>query len=516
MMDKKKLEAIYTKPFSFKVFDNKDAAMQIVIGIVKHYFVSLEDENIKVNLILDGDSLKDKSFYKKTSSRIQEELEDIDKVTEAYYDLIIELYLGKDKIVSFNNEISISLDKIGFLVEGKNESVHWHNAQKLDRYANMDYAHVPKKPHDVEADPFYVGNFASVTADDMKNFDPKTFDPNTIKAPRGVGYYGRDTFKPRTRMSADPRFAGLDLNKRNLNKYNKERVDEEQLTLKQDTELDQDLTQLKGTSAKQKLGKQTSTDQVSKSVQSTVDKMSYQKAYDTVEEIKDAWDDADPYHQYTDTLNLSDKWYGNNVVLVDSFDVIDKIYYAADLTRKILDLEEEIADTKSRTALAKLKKELEKNKSDLEKITPEIDKAMNGAKGYDAIKNRADDLQKKMDNYIDDYRKNLADWKAIKGKLKKMSKMVETLDALRIKYTSNRNDVPALLPRYKALMEQPIPTIIDIENLDNVNLSTVYTTWRNTMQDYKKNLNSFNDAFIMTYNILAPMLAVKAKSRSLF
>jgi hypothetical protein len=36
------------------------------------------------------------------------------------------------------------------------------------------------------------------------------------------------------------------------------------------------------------------------------------------------------------------------------------------------------------------------------------------------------------------------------------------------------------------------------------------------MEQYRENLEDFDKAFMLSYNALAPMLAVKAKSRSLF
>ena len=520
MFDKDKIEKEYTHPFSFKVSDTKDAAIIILTSVIRHYLKSSDGFSVDINF--DGDYLRTKSFFQKVTNKIKEDLPEINKVTQAYYDVIVDLYIddSNKKVASFNNEITVSECDIGYKVDGKNTGKHWHDINKVSRYATLDYPNIPKKPNEIEASPFYVGNFASVTADDMKNFDPKTFDPNTIKNPRGVGYYGRDTFKPRTRTYIDPRFANLDLENRNTMLRRKIRRNEAQLSLIQNQELDN--TELQNTTATQKLGKQSIVVPISKSIMNAVDKMSYQTAYDAVEDAKKAWEDADSYEQYKDTLNLSEKWYGMGARTISGnsfqeiFKVMDDIYEAGDLVKKVRDLDDKIANTKSRTAITKLRKERDEADAKLKNLTDSLSDTLHNAPNNEDIEKLENEMNKNIKDYIKDLRQNISDWKTVNAKVKKMGKLVETLDALRQKYTSNRNDLPALMPRYKALVEQPAPYIIDIESLDKVNLDIVKNAWRTTMEQYRENLEDFDKAFMLSYNALAPMLAVKAKSRSLF
>jgi hypothetical protein len=321
--------------------------------------------------------------------------------------------------------------------------------------------------------------------------------------------YDKGTSTRKQRAKADPRFTGLELERR------RRRLEAQTLLFQTDTKQDQ--TQLQNKTATQKLGKQvaTNTQQVSKSIQSQVDKMSYQKAFDTLEDIKCVWDDTDAYNQYTDTVDLSSNWYQNNLVLVSGFDVIDKSYKAADLMRKIAKLREDFYNTKSRSAQSKIQKELDKAQDELNQLLPEVQKALHGAQGYDQVEKKTQELEERREEYLDDSVKNIAEWKALRDRMEKAGKMIETLEALKSKYIS-RHDLPPLMPRYKELMETPIPSLIDIDEFEKPDAGVTFTAWRDSMVKYKKALDAFNNAFYTIYDVLAPILGVKARNKSLF
>ena len=483
------LKTLYSgTQIEFKVKDSNTTVSEILNTIIEHYGVfhdgllwgfrnntwyqrqpELELSISYSNIVIEGDILvKGESLsitQRKIAKRIEEELPEITSSTQAYYDLTLEIYdLEYNKSYVVLHEIQIGQHKEGYKVIIEFRSIRSLNTDRgTDRFSDLDYKDSTSSDNrDIPEDNRY-----------------KTLDLDPV---------GKKN--KRFKDKPDSRFTSLDLNSLNLHK------DFEDLLFQQDTQQDQVQT------AQQKLGKQQTSVQVSKSIQSQVDKMSYQKAYDAIEEAKKAWDDTDAYDQYTDTVELASKWYGDNLVLVDSFDIIDKIYYAADLTKKIAKLEDEIANTKSRATVTKLKKELDQLNKDLSNITPQIQSSLHGSKGYSAIENKAEELEEKMEDYIEDYQSNLAEWKALQDKMSKAGKMIEIMEALKSKYADNL-DLPPLLYRYKSLMETP-------------DLNVLYTAWRKSMNDYRKELQSFNDSFQDNYEALSRILALKSKSRSLF
>ena len=480
---------------SFTVEDTEDAAENIVKHIVQNIrLLGMKSIGsslgvgipfylkfyIEGDLLIDGSDLS--SNYTKIVKRINEELPEIDYSTQAYYDLVEDVLDDKNKrVFTSASEIKISLSKDGFLVNIHHVSNKWLLKDVFNRMDSLFDDEELDTPKEI------LNNFRYSSLDvDLKGNIRKTKDKSVS------------------------RFSGLDLNSKRKNKK-KLKPEFEALLFQQDTQQDQ--TQVK--TAAQRLGKQVATQQVAKSIQSKVDKMSYQQAYDAVENAMKVWDDTDPYEQYTDTIELASKWYGDNLVLVNGFDIIDKIYYAADLARKISELEEAIYNTKSRSAIAKLEKELDTVKKDLSKITPEIQASLQGAKGYDAVEARAKELEDKMDDYVEDYHSNISEWKAIKGKMEKAGKLIETMEAIKEKY-AGQYDLPPLMSRYKSLMQTPIPTIMDVESMETPDLNSVYTAWRQSMQNYRKELESFTESIRANYDVLAKLLALKAKSKSLF
>ena len=472
MLDKNKILSSCKKDFSFTVQDTDDAALRVLNGVLHQYPSNIED--VQLVFTLEGYTSTSLNFMEKASSYIEEELQDITSTTKAYYDLVITGMLDSKKVFTSTTEVSISLGKDEYIVTGKNLDFHWVVRSFSNRLSDInDTSSIPSKK---EIEPSL--RYSTI------DYDPKGVPMKRVRS-----------------VKADPRFSTLDLNSRK----------NEELSFQQDLQQDQALSKV----ATQKLGKQVNTQQVSKSVQSMVDKMSPQKALDTIDSAKDAWEEADPYKQYTDTIDLSYKWYGDNVVLVDSFAIIDKIYYAADLIKKIAELEKDLLQTKSRASITKINKEIDQCKKDLSNISPQIESSLKGAKGYAAIEDRAKDIEDKMESYIDDYQHNLAEWKSIQSKIEKLGKQVEIMEALKDKYAS-QYDLPSLLPRYKELVNAQLPAIMDIEEMEGVNLNAIITSWRKAIREYRKNIESFGSAFQDAYDKLANILAVKAKNRSLF
>ena len=65
-------------------------------------------------------------------------------------------------------------------------------------------------------------------------------------------------------------------------------------------------------------------------------------------------------------------------------------------------------------------------------------------------------------------------------------------------------------------MDTPIPSIIDVRGLEGVDMNIIYKTWDNARIEYLNKLTDFNKTFSECYDALAPVLALKANSRSLF
>lgn len=493
------LDTLFNKNYSFVIKESGNTPIDILNGIVEcmgviHDNLLWEFKNniwaqahptVELlasysNMMLEGDIiLKGESLtfsYSKSAQRIGEELKEITTSMQAYYDLQIDVYGEEDiKLYTVDDEVQVSLDEEGYKVDIIYKESHWARTPSSDRYSTLDYTDSNADSSSIEEDPRFSG----------LDMDPKGAKVKKVKE------------KPIYR------YQDLDLNNYNI------RNGFESLLFQQDTQQSQAQT------AQQKLGKQVATQQVSKSIQSQVDKMSYQKAYDMVEDAKKAWDDTDAYHQYVDTVELASNWYQNNCVQVSGFDVIDKSYYAADLMRKIASLEDSMAHTKSRSALAKMSKELEQVKGDLNKILPEIKDVLKGATGQDEVDARTKELEKRKEEYSEVYRDNLAEWKAIKDKMEKAGKLIETMEALKVKYAS-QYDLPPLLSRYKELIATQVPNLIDVDSLEEADAGLLYTAWRQSMIEFRKELENFNDSFRANYDVLARVLALKAKSRSLF
>ena len=145
MINKKRIENLCLMPYSFVIYNDKDAAQQIVVNMVHHYLRSLGD--VKIDIIIEGDSLRGKSFSKKVMDRLNEEIEEVDPVTQAVYDFIIDVYdLNNHKLATFTNEMVISYNKDEKLdVSCENKEYRWHKDPSVDRYSNMDYANTPVK-----------------------------------------------------------------------------------------------------------------------------------------------------------------------------------------------------------------------------------------------------------------------------------------------------------------------------------------------------------------------------------
>lgn len=442
------------------------------------------------DLILDGKDLSDS--FGKAISRISVELPSIRPSIYSVYNMVEDVYRNNKRVYTIALEIKVSLAGEGYLVEARIADRRW---LAKDIFPRIDFNEpdniVNKNNKDIEEDPRFQG----IDLDIKKRGRGR---------PKKIVPYGIE-------IGEDPsaRIKSLDYNSRRA----KMRVRKEGLLFKQAT--DQDTVQdIK--SVQKKVGKQVATQQpVAKSIQQAANKMSYAKAYDFIEDIKEKMDAADAYHPYTDTLDLADKWYGNNVVLVDSFSLIDKIYYAADLVKKIADLDEKIFKSKSRSAIASMKKEKIQAENDLSIIEPEIREALKGAGNHNEVEKRAEELEKKKKEYIHDYEINYSTWKALHDRLDKMGKDIEMMEALKDKYISGR-DLPPLLYRYKVLMDKPLPNIIDIEGDDELNLDILHTAWRSSMRDYKSSLDAFVESFKDNYKALAGVLGVKAKNKSLF
>lgn len=444
------------------------------------------------DLIVDGKDLSDN--IAKAISRISEELQGIRPSIMASYNMVEDVYRGGQRVFTISTDIKVRQDAYHYIVDVKVRDRRWLVKDIADR---LDFNEPENKgiknisARDIEADP----RFQNIDADLKKKGRGR---------PKKIVPYGIE-------VGGDPaaRIKSLDYNSRRKDM----RVRKEGLLFQQ--ELQQDAVQdIKA--IQKKLGKQVATQQpVAKSIQQIADKMSFAKAYDFIEGAKDKMDDADAYHQYTDTLELANKWYGNNVVLVDSFALIDKIYYAADLVKKIAKLEEDIYKSKSRSAIANMKKEKVQAENDLSIIEPQIKEALMGATNHGEVEKRAEELEEKKKEYLHDFEINYSSWNALADRLAKMGKDIEIMEALKNNYASGR-DLPPLLYRYKVLMDMPRPNIIDIDGNDSVNLDILHTAWRSAMKDYKAALDSFADSFRANYNALAEILGVKAKNKSLF
>ena len=133
MFDKNKIENTYTKDFTFRVVDNEDSAKMILTGVINHYLRSSDGFSVDINF--DGDYLRTKSFFQKVTNKIKEDLPEINKVTQAYYDVIVDLYIddSNKKVASFNNEVVISECEVGFKVDGKSIGKHWRDINKVSR-----------------------------------------------------------------------------------------------------------------------------------------------------------------------------------------------------------------------------------------------------------------------------------------------------------------------------------------------------------------------------------------------
>ena len=172
--------------------------------------------------------------------------------------------------------------------------------------------------------------------------------------------------------------------------------------------------------------------------------------------------------------------------------------------------------SKSRAKTDKLNKEKDVLRRELDTINDALPTYNVSSDSADILKAQADMLKEKEREYTQEYKKNISEWEDMFGKLDKLKKQVELMDALRIKYITDRNDIKAVLPKYKALVDSTIPAIIDIRDLDDVHPEVAYTAWDVARRDYLNKLDEFNTAFKECYDVLAPILAVKAKSRSLF
>lgn len=584
MIDRNKIEKLCLKPYSFIVYDNKDVSQQIFTNMVHHYLRSLGD--VKIDIIIEGDSLRSNSFSKRVMNRLDEEIGQVDLITQAVYDFIIDIYdLNNHKLATFTNELIISDNGGNYKVSCENKEYRWHRDPSVDRYSNMDYANTPINQNitDPNIDDSLSQRFYGLDFDDsgveisnkpkryrikkqelanlkdylgdlcdaymkirnkiededfivydkimQKSLDEiKEFVDNFPQSDKKLNPQNKQAAKqkPKTDNKVD-RFATLDYNsirrERTMSKLKLRRVNEQELQLQLIQKQDQDLdsTELQNKTAKKKLGRQsttsTETPTVSKSVQKKVDAMSYQQAYDAVEDVYKKWVDADTNKQYYDTINLASNWYRGGqyfTTLVDSFKAIDDLYRASDIVKRLQEIEDKLSMSKSRTEVSKLKKEQDDLHKELEVLNKSIPTYNVNSSSAEKLENIAANIKEKEKEYIRNFKDNSSEWKDMFGKLEKMGSMIEVMDALRIKYLDKRNDIKAVTPRYKELLDTPIPSIIDVRGLENVDMNIIYRAWDNTRVEYLKKLNEFNKTFSECYDALAPVLAVKAKSRSLF
>ena len=549
-LDLSAFENIFTSPLSFSIKDTALSEAEILTGIISHYgilsggnYFNFKDgkwdlaktkqisdkSNLSEGLVslsmtssielgcyavsmLEGDVLVNgeslQTSFRKSIKRISEEITEISNTTHAFYDLEFSIFL-KDHTKVFHclNEIEVSIQGSSYLIDVKNKNKKRINYDKLSRYASLDLNPMPKlPPHLLPKD---------------TRFDDLDIPQRKKRVPKDKDGYKMDFKGLKEDPSIVNRVRGLDMNARKR-KYEAE----QQLQFNQgqvqstDTVLGQNLAK----TAQQKLGKQNiaTQQQVSPSVQKQADKMTPAKAYDFIEDVADTWKEADAYEQYRDTLDLVNHWYKQNSVtiiddsLMGSFKYIEDLHRASELARKIGQLEDTIANTKSKATLTSLRKELKDNQNAFNDIMKTIKK---GKERLTVGKSVLDDSAAKLDacieDYIDDYQVNLSQWKSVQDKMAKMSKQIETMEALKDKYVSNM-DLPPLLYRYKVLMSMPLPSIIDVESLKINDVDILQKAWYNNMLEYRDALESFNDSFQANYNALANVIGIKAKSRSLF
>lgn len=549
-LDLSAFENIFTSPLSFSIKDTALSEAEILTGIISHYGIlsggnyfnfkdgkwdlaTTKQVSDKSNLsdglaslsmtssielgcyavsMLEGDVLVNgeslQTSFRRSIKRISEEITEISNTTHAFYDLEFSIFL-KDHTKVFHclNEIEVSIQGNSYLIDVKNKNKKRINYDKLSRYASLDLNPMPKlPPHLLPKD---------------NRFDDLDIPQRKKRVPKDKDGYKMDFKGLKEDPSIVNRVRGLDMNARKR-KYEAE----QQLQFNQgqvqstDTVLGQNLAK----TAQQKLGKQNiaTQQQVSPSVQKQADKMTPAKAYDFIEDVADTWKEADAYEQYKDTLDLVNHWYKQNSVtiiddsLMGSFKYIEDLHRASELARKIGQLEDTIANTKSKAILTSLRKELKDNQNDFNDIMKTIKK---GKERLTVGKSVLDDSAAKLDacieDYIEDYQVNISQWKSVQDKMAKMSKQIETMEALKDKYVSNM-DLPPLLYRYKVLMSMPLPSIIDVESLKINDVDILQKAWYNNMLEYRDALESFNDSFQANYNALANVIGIKAKSRSLF
>ena len=549
-LDLSSFENIFTSPMSFSIKDTALSEAEILTGIISHYgilsggnYFNFKDgkwdlattkqisdkSNLSEGLVslsmtssielgcyavsmLEGDVLVNgeslQTSFRKSIKRISEEITEISNTTHAFYDLEFSIFL-KDHTKVFHclNEIEVSIQGSSYLIDVKNKNKKRINYDKLSRYASLDLNPMPKlPPHLLPKD---------------NRFDDLDIPQRKKRVPKDKDGYKMDFKGLKEDPSIVNRVRGLDMNARKR-KYEAE----QQLQFNQgqvqstDTVLGQNLAK----TAQQKLGKQNiaTQQQVSPSVQKQADKMTPAKAYDFIEDVADTWKEADAYEQYRDTLDLVNHWYKQNSVtiiddsLMGSFKYIEDLHRASELARKIGQLEDTIANTKSKATLTSLRKELKDNQNAFNDIMKTIKK---GKEHLTVGKSVLDDSAAKLDSciedYIEDYQVNISQWKSVQDKMAKMSKQIETMEALKDKYVSNM-DLPPLLYRYKVLMSMPLPSIIDVESLKINDVDILQKAWYNNMLEYRDALESFNDSFQANYNALANVIGIKAKSRSLF
>lgn len=549
-LDLSAFENIFTSPLSFSIKDTALSEAEILTGIISHYgilsggnYFNFKDgkwdlattkqisdkSNLSEGLVslsmtssielgcyavsmLEGDVLVNgeslQTSFRKSIKRISEEITEISNTTHAFYDLEFSIFL-KDHTKVFHclNEIEVSIQGSSYLIDVKNKNKKRINYDKLSRYASLDLNPMPKlPPHLLPKD---------------NRFDDLDIPQRKKRVPKDKDGYKMDFKGLKEDPSIVNRVRGLDMNARKR-KYEAE----QQLQFNQgqvqstDTVLGQNLAK----TAQQKLGKQNiaTQQQVSSSVQKQADKMTPAKAYDFIEDVADTWKEADAYEQYRDTLDLVNLWYKQNSVtiiddsLMGSFKYIEDLHRASELARKIGQLEDTIANTKSKATLTSLRKELKDSQSAFNDIMKTIRK---GKEHLTVGKSVLDDSAAKLDSciedYIEDYQVNISQWKSVQDKMAKMSKQIETMEALKDKYVSNM-DLPPLLYRYKVLMSMPLPSIIDVESLKINDVDILQKAWYNNMLEYRDALESFNDSFQANYNALANVIGIKAKSRSLF
>ena len=549
-LDLSAFENIFTSPLSFSIKDTALSEAEILTGIISHYgilsggnYFNFKDgkwdlattkqisdkSNLSEGLVslsmtssielgcyavsmLDGDVLVNgeslQTSFRKSIKRISEEITEISNTTHAFYDLEFSIFL-KDHTKVFHclNEIEVSIQGSSYLIDVKNKNKKRINYDKLSRYASLDLNPMPKlPPHLLPKD---------------NRFDDLDIPQRKKRVPKDKDGYKMDLKGLKEDPSIVNRVRGLDMNARKR-KYEAE----QQLQFNQgqvqstDTVLGQNLAK----TAQQKLGKQNiaTQQQISPSIQKQADKMTPAKAYDFIEDVADTWKEADAYEQYRDTLDLVNHWYKQNSVtiiddsLMGSFKYIEDLHRASELARKIGQLEDTIANTKSKATLTSLRKELKDNQNAFNDIMKTIKK---GKERLTVGKSVLDDSAAKLDacieDYIEDYQVNISQWKSVQDKMAKMSKQIETMEALKDKYVSNM-DLPPLLYRYKVLMSMPLPSIIDVESLKINDVDILQKAWYNNMLEYRDALESFNDSFQANYNALANVIGIKAKSRSLF